>query len=113
MYVVYNYPWSGKIHSHVCCLWCGTNGPDYYFSSDASSCLGEKCRRERLYGKQPNPLLVMEANERFDKMVREWCLENKIDYEATIENYFKHLGPQDSETKPEPKPEVDYTVYLD
>lgn len=111
-YQVYNYPWSGRLGRIArCCLYCGNDGPSWQISS-SSHCCDEQCHEARKNGKQPIPELVKETEMLYDKLVREWCKERNINYEATVQNYYAHLGPQVSETLIENKSDTDYTVYL-
>ena len=117
---MYNYPWSGKIHGHInCCLYCGDSGPEFQISSNAGKCLGKNCRKARAEGAQPIPELWDKAIADGERLTREWCAKNYVDYEATLKNYEDNLGPQSNtherykELEAEGKTETDYTVYID
>lgn len=117
---MYNYPWSGYITGHInCCLYCGDDGSHYRLSSHSGRCLGKKCRVAVRNGAKPIPELFEKMEKDFDRLVREWCAKNYINYDATVKNFEDNLGPQENtrqrymELKEEGKIDKDYTVHLD
>jgi len=80
-------------------------------SSRPGACLSPTCPRRS--GKGPIPELLAEAEARYDKLARAWCLKEGIDYEATVKNYLDHCGPPLQERNdPIPNAGNDYTIYL-
>ena len=68
---MYNFPWSGKIVSHItCCLYCGDNGPKYSLSSRAGRCLNKECQEAYRNGAKPIPELLEKAEIDGDRLTR-------------------------------------------
>lgn len=105
----YNYPWSGRLGSiSRCCLYCGDSGPSFQVSSFGARCL--KCSHDA----EPIPELVAEYEANYERLAVAWCDSRGIDYEATVANYEKNLGPKLQErNSPIPGAENDYSVPKD
>ena len=103
----YNYPWSGRLGRLADrCIYCGDNGPSFQISSRGSACL--KCPDDA----KPIPELYDEYCREYEAKARIWCDERNIDYDATVANYEKHLGPPlQMRDGPIPNADQDFTVY--
>lgn len=104
----YNYPWSGLLGRIAdCCIYCGDNGSSFQMSSRGARC----CRCNS--NKEPIPELLEKFNREYERLAKEWCLANGLDYEATVKNYFEHLGPPLQERDgPIPNAGNDYSVRI-
>lgn len=104
----YNLPWSGRLGRIATrCVYCGDGGGSFRFCSAGYRCA--KCNS----GMVPNPNILKEFQERAERLAREWCSQRRIDYDATVANYEKNLGPNGQERdEPIPNADKDFTVYL-
>jgi hypothetical protein len=72
-------PWSGRLGRIAeCCIYCGDKGTSFQISSRGASCT--KCDPNS----QPIPELEKQFCEQYEKLAREWCTKNWIDYDATL-----------------------------
>lgn len=61
----------------------------------------------------PIPGLLEKFERRGERLARAWCKCRNIDYDATVANYEKNLGPSRQERDgPIPNADKDFTVYL-
>lgn len=74
-----NYPWSGKLGRIAdCCIHCGDAGSSFQLSS-----AGERC----CYCKSsdtPLEALLTKLTRDAERLAREWCDRNGVDYDAEI-----------------------------
>ena len=55
---------------------------------------------------------MAEFQARYESLAKKWCEERGIDFEATVKNYEKHLGPSVQERdSPIPGTDKEYTVF--
>lgn len=84
-----NYPWSGRLGRVArCCIYCGTKGPSFGFSSIGDSCL--ECSSKRRTA-NPIPELKAELDAKRLKLTKRWCIKNNFDYENIIKLNKQYL----------------------
>lgn len=108
----YNYPWSGKLGGcAMCCLYCGRDDIHFQMSSRIGRCVSPECKRRK-----PIPRLLRAFEKESKRLAKKWCKERGIDFDATVKNFGRNLGPPLQEREgPIPIPDNYfelYTVYV-
>jgi hypothetical protein len=95
---VYNYPWSGRLGNIAKqCVYCGEAGSRFRISSRAFQCCNCPNKTD-----EPIPELMEQVKKDYERLAREWCLKNGMDYDTVVkEMWEKYGGPPNQEKKNE------------
>lgn len=80
-----NYPWSGRLGRIAKrCVYCGRSGRSFGVSSHSLACVDPECERHKNPDAKPIPEFMDQVTRDRERLAREWCTINRVDYEVEI-----------------------------